>query len=96
MSGPDKVFIDARVARTMNQDAAGELDVAYIREDIAHARAAESRGREIIVQILTNPNGNLIGLSSWGRVFAFVSETEDTAPGWTIVADQLEVQGLDS
>ena len=65
MSEPEVVFIDKRVARQMDQEGGGDL-VGYVRQDIHEAavRSAGTRARETVVQIHTNPDGRLIGLSS--------------------------------
>ncbi len=98
MSGePDIVYIDPRVARQMDQEGGGNLQ-GYVRQDIYEAdiRAARGRENEMILQIMTNPEGRLVALSSWGRVWAFVSETKADLPAWILVADALPVQELDS
>ena len=95
---PEVVIIDQRVARTMNTEDMGENDVAYVRQDIHEkaVRSAGARDRETLAQIMTNPEGRLVALSTWGRVWAFVSEDKDTVPGWVVVADALPAQDLDS
>jgi hypothetical protein len=97
VSGPEVVYIDKRVARQMDQEGGGDL-LAYVRQDIHEkaVRSAGARERETIIQILTNPDGRLVGLSTWGRVWAFVAETKEDLPGWIIVTDQLPAQELDS
>ena len=97
MSGPEVVYIDKRVARQMDQEGGGDL-LGYVRQDIHEkaVRAAGARGTETVVQIITNPDGRLVGLSSWGRVWAFVAEDKDKVPAWVPVTDQLPVQELDS
>lgn len=97
MSEPEVVFIDKRVARQMDQEGGGDL-VGYVRQDIHEAavRSAGTRARETVVQIHTNPDGRLIGLSSWGRVWAFVSETKEDLPNWIPVTDFLPEPDLDS
>lgn len=91
------VYIDPRVAANMADEPQGEL-VAYIRQDIHEAavRKSSARAAETVVQIITNPDGRLVGLSSWGRVWAFVSEDKDTIPGWVAVTDFLPQAELDS
>ncbi len=97
MTGPDVVFIDPRVAVQMDQDGGGAL-VGYVRQDLYEkdVRIAGGRETENIVQIMTNPEGRLVALSTWGRVWAFVSETKDDRPAWILVADQLPQPELDS
>ena len=97
MSGPEVVYIDKRVARQMDQEGGGDL-LGYVRQDIYEkdVRAASTRDRETVVQIMTNPEGRLVALSSWGRVWAFASETKDELPAWILVTDQLPQPELDS
>lgn len=95
MSGPEVVYIDKRVARQMDQEGGGDL-VGYVRQDIYEKAVRAPRDREIVVQILTNPDGRLVGLSSWGRVWAFVSETKEDLPAWIVVTDELPQPELDS
>jgi len=97
MSGPEVVYIDKRVARQMDQEGGGDL-LGYVRQDIHEdaVRKAGARGQETVVQIHTNPDGRLIGLSSWGRVWAFVSETKEDLPQWIPVTDFLPQAELDS
>lgn len=97
MSGPEVVYIDKRVARQMDQEGGGDL-LGYVRQDIHEkaVRSAGTRERETIVQIHTNPDGRLIGLSSWGRVWAFVSETKEDLPAWIPVTDFLPQPELSS
>lgn len=97
MSGPEVVYIDKRVARQMDQEGGGDL-LGYVRQDIHEkaVRSARARDQEGIVQIITNPDGRLVGLSSWGRVWAFVSETKEDLPAWILIADQIPAQELDS
>ncbi len=97
MTGPEVVYIDKRVARQMDQEGGGDL-LGYVRQDIYEkdVRAARGRENEILVQVMTNPEGRLVGLSSWGRVWAFVSETKADLPTWILVADALPAQELDS
>lgn len=97
MSGPEVVYIDKRVARQMDQEGGGDL-LAYVRFDVHEkaVRSASARERETLGQIMTNPEGRLVGLSTWGRVWAFVSETKDDLPAWILVADELPAQELDS
>lgn len=94
---PDIVYIDERVTRTMNEHPDEGL-IGYVRFDIHEkaVRSAGTRERETLVQVMTNPEGRLVGLSSWGRVWAFVSETKEDLPAWILVADQLPTQELDS
>lgn len=94
---PEVVYIDERVTRTMNTEPEEGL-VAYVRQDVHEAavRKSSARGQETVVQIITNPEGRLVGLSSWGRVWAFVSEDKETIPGWVLVADQIPAHELDS
>lgn len=95
---PEVVFIDKRVARTMETEDFGENDVAFVRQDVHEkaVRSASSRGRETVVQIITNPDGRLVGLSSWGRVWAFVSDTKEDPPTWVLITDELPPQELNS
>ncbi len=97
MSGPEVVYIDKRVARQMDQEGGGDL-LGYVRQDIYEkdVRAASTRDREIVVQIMTNPEGCLVALSSWGRVWAFVAEKKEDLPAWVVVTDQLPQPELDS
>ena len=97
MTGPELVFIDARVARQMDQDGGGDL-LGYVRQDVHEAaiKKAGARGQETLVQIMTNPDGRLVGLSSWGRVWAFVSETKEDLPAWIVVSDFLPQPELSS
>ncbi len=97
MTGPDIVYIDKRVARQMDQEGGGDL-LGYVRFDIHEraVRSASGRDREVLVQVMTNPEGRLVGLSSWGRVWAFVSETKEDLPAWILVADKPPAQELDS
>ncbi len=97
MSEPEVVYIDKRVARQMDQEGGGDL-LAYVRQDVHEnaVRAARARNRETIGQIITNPDGRLVGLSTWGRVWAFVSETKEDLPAWVLIADELPAQELDS
>ena len=97
MTGPEIVYIDERVTRTMTQEPDEGL-VAYVRQDVHEkaVRQSSARGQETIGQIITNPEGRLVGLSTWGRVWAFVSEDKETVPGWVLVADALPIQELDS
>ncbi len=95
MSAPDLVFVDPRVAARMDQDGGEDL-VGYVRQDLYETAVRGSRDREIVVQILTNPDGRLVGLSSWGRVWAFVSETKEDLPAWIVVTDELPQPELDS
>jgi hypothetical protein len=97
VKGPEVVYIDERVTRTMNQEP-GEGLVGYVRQDIHEkaVRSAGARGQEKIIQIHTNPDGRLIGLSTWGRVWAFVSETKEDLPNWIPVTDFLPKPELDS
>ncbi len=97
MTAPEVVFVDPRVARQMPTEGDGELQ-GYVRQDIYESdiRAARGRENEMIRQIMTNPEGRLVALSSWGRVWAFVSETKEDLPAWILVADTLPVQDLDS
>ena len=94
---PEIVYIDPRVARQMDQDGGGSL-VGYVRFDVHEraVRSASARDRETLAQIMTNPEGRLVGLSTWGRVWAFVSETKEDLPAWILVADVLPSQELDS
>ena len=94
---PEIVFIDERVARQMNQDGGDDL-LGYVRFDVHEkaVRSASLRDRETLAQIMTNPEGRLVGLSTWGRVWAFVSETKADLPAWILVADELPTQELDS
>ena len=91
------VYIDERVTRTMTTEPEEGL-VGYIRQDLYEkdVRAARARETEMIGQIITNPDGRLVGLSTWGRVWAFVSETKEDLPAWILIADQLPAQELDS
>lgn len=97
MTGPEVVYIDERVTRTMTQEPDEGL-VGYIRQDVHEkaVRSAGTRERETVVQIMTNPDGRLVALSSWGRVWAFASETKDELPAWILVTDQLPQPELDS
>ncbi len=97
MSGPEVVYIDKRVARQMDQEGGGDL-LGYVRQDIYEkdVRDASQRDRETVVQIMTNPEGRLVALSSWGRVWAFVSETKEDLPAWVLVTDELPQPELDS
>ncbi len=97
MTGPDIVYIDPRVAVQMDQEGGGALE-GYVRQDLYEKdiRAARGRETEAIRQIMTNPEGRLVALSSWGRVWAFVSETKEDLPAWILVADQLPQPELDS
>lgn len=97
MNGPEVVFIDPRVAVQMDQEGGGALQ-GYVRQDLYEkdVRAARGRETENIVQIMTNPEGRLVALSTWGRVWAFVSETKEDLPAWVLVADQLPQPELDS
>ncbi len=97
MTGPEVVYIDKRVARQMDTEGGGDL-LGYVRQDIYEKdiRAARGRENEMIRQIMTNPEGRLVALSSWGRVWAFVSETKSDLPAWVLVADALPIQDLDS
>ena len=94
MSGAEKVYLDPRVTRTM-KDQPEEGLVGYVREDVVQRLSNTIRGQETVVQIMTNPNGNLVGLTNWGRVFALVAEKPNDPPAWKLVADQLE-KALDS
>ncbi len=96
MSGePDVIYIDPRVARQMDQEGGGNLQ-GYVRQDLYETAVRGSRDREIVVQIMTNPDGRLVALSSWGRVWAFVSETKEDLPAWIVVTDSLPQPELDS
>jgi len=80
-AAPELVFVDPRVAARMNQDGGGDVDlIGYIRQDVYEDAIRTSRGVETIIQLLTNPEGRLIGLSSWGRVYAFISPEKDVKP----------------
>ena len=104
---PDIVFIDPRVAFRLPSSKANAAEVqaggsaepvGYIRQDIHEkaVRSAGTRERETIVQILTNPDGRLVGLSSWGRVWAFVSEKKEDLPAWVAITDFLPQAELSS
>jgi len=98
VSGPsDIVYLDPRVTRTMKAEPEEGL-VGYIRQDLYEkdVRRARARDQETIIQILTNPDGRLVGLSTWGRVWAFVAETKEDLPAWILITDQLPAQELDS
>lgn len=97
MKGPEVVYIDERVTRTMTEEP-GEGLVGYVRQDVHEkaVRSAGARGQEKIIQIITNPEGRLVGLSTWGRVWAFVAEDKDKTPAWIPVTDSLPAQALDS
>jgi len=97
VTGAEIVYIDERVTRTMSQDPDEGL-VGYIRQDVHEkaVRSAGTRERETIVQILTNPDGRLVGLSSWGRVWAFVSEKKEDLPAWVAITDFLPQAELSS
>ena len=95
MSAPDVVFVDPRVAARMDQDGGEDL-VGYVRQDLYEKAVRAPRDREIVVQIMTNPDGRLVALSSWGRVWAFVSETKEDLPAWIVVTDELPQPELDS
>lgn len=94
---PEVVYIDERVTRTMNEFPDEGL-VGYVRLDIHEkaVRSAGSRGQETLVQIMTNPDGRLVGLSSWGQLFALVSPEKDDPPAWVLCAPDLPAQDLDS
>ncbi len=94
-AAPELVFVDPRVASRMNQDGGDDL-IGYIRQDVYENAIRTSRGVETIVQLLTNPEGRLIGLSSWGRVFAFISPTKDVKPDWKLMSEALPAPELDS
>jgi hypothetical protein len=97
VTGPEVVYIDKRVARQMDQEGGGDL-LGYVRQDVHEkaVRSAGTRERETIFQIITNPDGRLVGLSTWGRVWAFVSETKEDLPAWVLIAEELPAQELDS
>ena len=95
MTGPEVVFIDPRVAVQMDQEGGGALQ-GYVRQDLYETALRGAREPGTIVQIMTNPEGRLVALSTWGRVWAFVSETKEDLPAWILVADALPSQELDS
>lgn len=94
-SAPELVFVDPRVAARMDQDGGDDL-VGYVRQDLYENAVRAERSRETIVQLLTNPEGRLVGLSSWGRVYAFYSETKGVKPDWLLMAEALPGPELDS
>ena len=72
MSGPDKIFIDARVAGTMSQDASGPNDVEYLRADEARKLMRRAQYPNQIVQIIVDAEDDLLGLSSRGEVYVMI------------------------
>ncbi len=95
MTAAERIYIDPRVTRTM-KDAPEEGLVGYVREDLARKASAAVRGQEIIIQLITNPEGRLVGLSSWGRVYVLLQEDAGSPPVWSLVQEGIEGQGLDS
>lgn len=95
---PEIVYVDPRVARTMPDQDPDDRMVGYVRRDIYEkdVRESSARNAERIIQLLAGPEGHLVGLSTWGRVWALVSEKNGEPPGWILVQDaELEV-ALDS
>lgn len=87
---PERVFIDPRVAKTMNTEpfvTPGTGDpIAYVREDVVVRRLTEARGQEFVVQIqsIMEQAGDvraeyLVALTTHGRVF------ERKGPDWILV-----------
>jgi hypothetical protein len=85
---PEIVYIDPRVARTMPDQDPDDRMTAFIRLDIYEkdVRGASEREVERIIQLLAGPEGHLIGLSTWGRVWALVGEKDEVA-NWKLVQD---------
>lgn len=92
---PELVFVDPRVARTMDQDG-GEGLVGYVRQDLHEKAVRGSRGGEMLVQLLTAPGGNLVGLTNWGRIWTLLQEDQGEAPAWKLIQDGVPKTELDS
>lgn len=95
-AGPEVVFIDPRVARTMPDQDPDDRLTGYVRQDVYEKAVRSTRATETIVQIMIGPDDRLVSLSSWGRVFALVAMVEGEPPTWEIIAEPIQPEALDS
>lgn len=89
MTGPDEIWIDERVLRTMNTEPDGEANNQGVRQCryISHDRVAEmvrgaQGGPEFFIQLQIEAGGIMFALTNYGRIF----RQSVGAPAWEIVA----------
>lgn len=95
---PEVVFIDERVAATMPDQDPDDRLTAYVRQDVYEKAVRSTRATEKLAQLIPSPEGHLLGLSTWGRVWALIGDEDDPEklPGWELVEEGLLAVELDS
>jgi len=89
MTGPDEIWIDERVIRTMNLAPDGEANnrgirqLRYMSSDrVAELVRSAAGGAEFFIQLELSNGGIMFALTNYGRIY----RQSVGAPAWEIVA----------